>query len=159
MDSDAQFFCLSHVCSLMHLQSASSGLALLSMGWLAIGWGKKGDQAECLSSSQSLFWACSHGSELQGIQEQQERKLAGSGLAQHCFHQTRWSEQVTGPAQIHGAEKKALYLDARSLQSIVAAFAIPCFLIFSFNSDFLFHTSVLSSGFSGPSLWNGSTIT
>ena len=151
--------CLTYAHSCISSQPAVSGLALLSMGRLAIGWGKKGDQAECLSSSQSLFWACSHGSELQGVQEQQERKLAGSGLAQHCFHQTRWSEQVTGPAQIHGAEKKALCIDARSLQSIVAAFAIPCFLILSFNSDFLFPTSVLSSGFSGPSLWNGSTIT
>ena len=64
-------------------------------------------------------------------------EAAGSGLAQHCFHQSLWSEQVTGPAQIHGAEKKALRLDGRSLQSIVAAFASPCFLILSFNSNFL----------------------
>lgn len=74
------------------------------------------------------------------VQEQQERKLAGSGLAQHHFHQSLWSEQVTGPAQIHGAEKK-LCLDGRSLQSIVAAFAIPCFLIPPFNLDFLCYPS------------------
>ena len=135
MDSDAWFSCLSFLGSLMRLQSAGSQWPRSPVQ--AIGWGKKGDQAECLSSSQRLFWACSHGSELQGVQEQPERKLAGSGLAQHRFHQSLWSEQVTGPARIHGAEKKPLRLDGRSLQSIVAAFASPCFLILSFNSDFL----------------------
>ena len=58
----------------MRLQSAGSQWPRSPVQ--AIGWGKKGDQAECLSSSQRLFWACSHGSELQGVQEQPERKLA-----------------------------------------------------------------------------------
>lgn len=64
MDSDARFSCLSYLDSLMHLQSAGSQWPRSPVQ--AIGWGKKGDQAECLSSSQGLFWACSHGSELQG---------------------------------------------------------------------------------------------
>lgn len=91
----------------MRLQSASSQWPRSPVQ--AIGWGKKGDQAECLSSSQRLFWACSHGRELQGVQEQPERKLQALDL--HSIASTSPCGQSKSQGQPRSMEqRKKLYV-------------------------------------------------
>lgn len=141
----------------MHLQSTGSGWPYSpSRGWLGIGWGRRGDWAKCLLSSQRLVWACSHGDGLQDFQEQQERKVQGSRL--HSITSTTlWPEQVASPDS-RSREINSTYW-WKELQSIVAVLPNHYLIILFFNANVLFSNSVFSSGFWEPSLWNGSTIT
>lgn len=133
MDSSARFSCLSYLDSLMHLQSAGSQWPRSPVQ--AIGWGRRVIRRVSLVI-QGLFWACSHGSELQSGQEQQRGSWQALDL--HSITSTSLCGQSKSLGQPRSMEqRKKLCLDGRSLQSIVAAFAIPCFLILSFNSDFL----------------------
>lgn len=128
----------------------ADGFFHLSGSWPAVGWGKRDDWAKCLSSHNRLAWAYSRDKGC-GIPKSSNR---GNCRAQDSHNITftifYGQRKSQGPPRFKG-NKLHILMDGAVKHC--SSFAIHHLIILIFCCLILF-----SSGFWGPSLWNGSTI-